>query len=46
MDYERRQINKQTKSRIRHINTENKVMGARGKEDEGRGKIGEGAWEI
>ena len=37
--------NKQ-KSRIRPINTENKLMVARGKEAGGRGKIGDGEWEI
>ena len=39
-------MNKQIKSRIRPINTENKLMVARGKMGLGLGKMGEGEQEI
>ena len=39
-------MNKQTKSRIRTLNTENKLMFARGKRGRRVDKIGEGDWEI
>ena len=39
----KKQMNKQTKSRIRPLNTENNLMVARGK---GMGKIDEGEREI
>ena len=38
-------MNKQTKSRIRPINTENKLMVARGERVE-MGKMGKGEWVI
>ena len=39
-------MNKQTKSRNRSINAENKLMVVREEEGGGMGKIGEGEWEI
>ena len=39
-------MNKQTKSRTRPINTENKLMVARGKMGPGIGKMGEEKWKI
>ena len=39
-------MNKQTKSRIRSINTEKKLMVARGKDAEELGKMSEGEWKI
>ena len=38
-------MNKQTKSRIRPVSTENKLMAARGK-GWGMDKMDEGEWEI
>ena len=39
-------MNTQTKSRIRTINTENKLMVARRDSGTEMGKMGEGQWEI
>ena len=41
-----KQINEQIKSRKRPINTENKLMFARGKGGKWMGKMREGEWEI
>ena len=39
-------MNKQTKSRIRPINIENKLMVVRGEVSGGFDRMGEGRWEI
>lgn len=39
-------MNKQTESRIIPVNTEDKLLVARGEEDEGMNKTGEGQWEM
>ena len=39
-------MNKQTKSRIRPIHTQNNLMAARGDRDGRLGEMSEGEWEI
>ena len=45
MEY-KKQMKKQTKSRIRAINTENKLMVPGGIRGGGMGKVSKGKWEI